>query len=1236
MEDELSKERSHMREEAVKTIRSASKKHQKLLKASIEGNDEKIVKYLGNEKVDINCRDTNREETPLHYASAGGNLTTVDYLLTRGANVNSINPKGQTPLFKAVYYDYAEIARLLVKHGATVNMRDQDGLAPISLASSRNLGGMFATLIELGASIHPEGNFVPIAEAAARGFAKGIKAILERDPSYVNYQNEKGNTPLHLAVINQHTGSIAALLAFKPNLQLKNNGNYTAAQIAINAGFNDVAKILQSNFEVKAKAEDTYSVPDASQNTKSLKLKEKTDGKLQILLKKKWVECRVEIKAGTIYIYDPQTSSQRGLMNILGVQMKQYQPDKLPFAFEIVSSSGSSLVIKTETSEEMLQWQFTIKKQQANQNLQADVNSPEYENALYNADVVAHSWQDLIRNLERRLQQSAHLSEWKLLEERDALRPEALSSEAVKEINRTKNRYQNIIPFDNSRVRLGELGDDRSDYINATYISLFNRWFIASQAPLPNTFFDFFKMIWENGSDVVVMLTKFEEGGKIKAQPYIPDDLGTIECGPFMVQLVAVEQVEATVVKRVKLYRDGMEKLFTHIHYTDWPDHSVPTKPSFFQLDRLVNDTLGESTNPIVAHCSAGIAQTSCWILLNSLIKVIDEAYLNNYVPSINLMKTLDIIRSQRRSAVTSVDQYTFCYEVVVDYLKNLLGMPTSIQRTGISRTSSTASVGSSHSGNPTGYFDELPPAPAPPSWQDENPDWGDNGEGEEDLPPPPSYESVSTPPPRARRDTTKSRIVDGPPPMPGRENGPPPIPREAPPAVPGRDNGPPPPAFPSRANRESMVSPPISTRDSAPPVPTRDVNPPIPNRESVKLAPGPPLPNRDEGGPALSPVKKVMDRAVLHKTGSSDSISFKKSSPAVEQVKQTKSRSFLVESDPGPREQAPPGGRVPPPPAPAPKLVPKTNPNAVVPLTPPPAPRDNFGPTPALLPRDNPPTPAYPPRDNSGPAPALLPRDSAPTPAFPPRDNQGPALLPRDSGNPGPALLPRDSAPSMPPRDSSFKSPPVQRPPREPIERVSSPPPLPRDSGPSMPPRDSPKTVAPKAPAPSSDRFKSPTPQRPSEPNKVIVNPHKPSAPVPQNPVSPSPAPDLRPKAPVANNSPANPQPMRQPAKTVSSPTPSKVSSPIAKVASPAPAPVTAPSPVSSSNKPVSAWSVEDVCRWLDSMEMSDCKETFQKNKISGSVLLELNAEDLKDELNLPLGYRKQITKAIKELQGK
>ncbi|OCU00258.1 hypothetical protein XELAEV_180060316mg, partial [Xenopus laevis] len=82
------------------------------------------------------------------------------------------------------------------------------------------------------------------------------------------------------------------------------------------------------------------------------------------------------------------------------------------------------------------------------------------------------------------------------------------------EVNKAKNRYANVIAYDHSRVILllveGIIG---SDYINANYIDGYRKQnaYIATQGALPETFGDFWRMVWEQRSATVVMMTKLEE-----------------------------------------------------------------------------------------------------------------------------------------------------------------------------------------------------------------------------------------------------------------------------------------------------------------------------------------------------------------------------------------------------------------------------------------------------------------------------------------------------------------------------------------------------------------------------------------------------------------------------------------------------------------------------------------------------------------------------------------------------
>jgi len=84
--------------------------------------------------------------------------------------------------------------------------------------------------------------------------------------------------------------------------------------------------------------------------------------------------------------------------------------------------------------------------------------------------------------------------------------------------NKTKNRYANVLPYDDSRVKLSVItGIEGSDYINASFIDgyMMRRAFVATQAPIPDTIPDFWRMIWEQESSTIVMLSKETESGKV-------------------------------------------------------------------------------------------------------------------------------------------------------------------------------------------------------------------------------------------------------------------------------------------------------------------------------------------------------------------------------------------------------------------------------------------------------------------------------------------------------------------------------------------------------------------------------------------------------------------------------------------------------------------------------------------------------------------------------------------------
>ncbi|XP_050411849.1 tyrosine-protein phosphatase non-receptor type 11 [Patella vulgata] len=254
--------------------------------------------------------------------------------------------------------------------------------------------------------------------------------------------------------------------------------------------------------------------------------------------------------------------------------------------------------------------------------------------------------------------------------------------------NKIKNRYKNILPFDHTRVILKD-GDPNvvaSDYINANFITSEEetndrkKQYIATQGCLPNTIVDFWRMVWQENTSVIVMTTKEVERGKNKAMKYWSE----MDCpkeypyynGKITCKLLSEFKETEYITREMEITKEnadgkveGTRRIFQY-HFQTWPDYGVPQDPgSVLKFLYTVNSKQEsiENAGPLVVHCSAGIGRTGTFIVIDMILNQIKT---HGFDTDIDILKTIQAVRSQRSGMVQTEAQYKFVYMAVSHYIE--------------------------------------------------------------------------------------------------------------------------------------------------------------------------------------------------------------------------------------------------------------------------------------------------------------------------------------------------------------------------------------------------------------------------------------------------------------------------------------------------------------------------------------------------------------------------------------
>ncbi|XP_030571303.1 tyrosine-protein phosphatase 69D [Drosophila novamexicana] len=238
--------------------------------------------------------------------------------------------------------------------------------------------------------------------------------------------------------------------------------------------------------------------------------------------------------------------------------------------------------------------------------------------------------------------------------------------------NACKNRYPDIKAYDQTRVKLSPInGNQCTDYINANFVIGYKerKKFICAQGPMETTINDFWRMIWEQHLEIIVMLTNLEEYNKSKCAKYWPEKVfDSKQFGDISVKFTAERKTGDYIIRSLDVTKSNLigdeedHRQITQYHYLTWKDFMAPEHPhGIIKFIRQINSVYSVQRGPILVHCSAGVGRTGTLVALDSLVQQLEEENM------VSIFNTVCDLRHQRNFLVQSLKQYIFLYRALLD-----------------------------------------------------------------------------------------------------------------------------------------------------------------------------------------------------------------------------------------------------------------------------------------------------------------------------------------------------------------------------------------------------------------------------------------------------------------------------------------------------------------------------------------------------------------------------------------